>query len=152
MEYADKRRDEQDLATVQAGNRRWWTGHTMSYDWKDRVSAPRFTAEWFEEIDDRFIKASRLFAHDRSPFDRIIPFERLKDRKVLEIGCGMGLHAELMTRAGAEVTAIDISETSVSATRTRMAQKHLAVRRPTYGRGRLWSFQTTASISSGRGE
>jgi SAM-dependent methyltransferase len=38
----------------------------------------------------------------------------------------MGLHAELMTRAGAAVTAIDISQTSVDATRRRLELKGLS--------------------------
>jgi 2-polyprenyl-3-methyl-5-hydroxy-6-metoxy-1,4-benzoquinol methylase len=126
MKYTDKRIDEEDLESVQAGNRRWWTEHTMSYDWKDRAPTKRFTAEWFDEIDRRFIESSRLFAHDESPFDQIIPLQRLRDMKVLEIGCGMGLHSELMTRAGADVIAVDISDTSVNATRTRMGLKGLA--------------------------
>jgi SAM-dependent methyltransferase len=98
----------------------------MSYDWKSPVLAPPLTRQWFDEVDRRFIRASRLFAHDRSPFDRVIPFEDLRNRKVLEIGCGMGLHSELMSRAGADVIAVDISETSVNATRTRMGLKSLA--------------------------
>src|SRR6516164_8941923 len=85
----------------------------MSYDWKEKVKQERFTLSWFDEVDRRFFHAARLFATTTQPFDRIIPFSSLKDREVLEIGCGMGLHAELMVRAGARVTAMDLSPTSV---------------------------------------
>lgn len=131
MDTSDKRTERQALDAVALGNRRWWTGHTMSYDWKDPVGAERFAGAWFDEIDRRFIDAARLFAHEtgneRTPFDRIIPFETLKDRAVLEIGCGMGLHSELMAKAGARVTALDVSDTSVEATRRRAALKGLAI-------------------------
>jgi SAM-dependent methyltransferase len=99
----------------------------MSYDWKDKVAADRFSLAWFDEVDRRFIDAASLFAHGEAPFDRIIPFDELRGRAVLEIGCGMGLHSELMARAGAKVTALDLSDTSVEATRRRAALKDLAI-------------------------
>jgi len=52
----------------------------------------------------------------------------LAGANVLEIGCGMGLHTELMTRAGARVTAVDLSPTSVEATQQRMQLKGLSAR------------------------
>jgi 2-polyprenyl-3-methyl-5-hydroxy-6-metoxy-1,4-benzoquinol methylase len=112
-----------DAAGTQAGNKAWWTRNTMSYDWTNRVGGERFTRAWFDEIDARFTEAARHFAHTDRPFGRIIPFERLAGKRVLEVGCGMGLHTELMARAGAEVTAIDLSPTSVAATRARLALK-----------------------------
>jgi 2-polyprenyl-3-methyl-5-hydroxy-6-metoxy-1,4-benzoquinol methylase len=120
---ADEKRtiDLSELEAVQAANRQWWTDQTMSYDWMDKVRLERFGQAWFEEIDRRFIHGARLFAHDKTPFDRIIPFEQIKGKEVLEIGCGMGLHSELMARAGANLTAIDISDTSVDATTRRLA-------------------------------
>jgi SAM-dependent methyltransferase len=114
-----------DPAHVQAGNQAWWTRNTMSYDWRDPVAHSKYSAEWFDEVDGRFIHAARLFATDTVPFDRLIPFEALKGRRVLEIGCGMGLHTELMVRAGAKVTAFDLSPESVQATKRRLALKGL---------------------------
>ncbi len=98
----------------------------MSYDWKDGIAKEKYSLDWYKEIDQRFIFASRLFAHDKAAFDRIIPFEQIKDKSVLEIGCGMGLHTELMARAGANVTSIDISPTSINATRRRLDLNGLA--------------------------
>ena len=111
---------------AQAGNRAWWTRNTMSYDWKDKVAREPMSLAWFDEIDARFIEAARHFAHSDRPFGRIIPFEAIAGKKVLEVGCGMGLHTELMVRAGAQVTALDISPKSVAATRARLALKGLA--------------------------
>ena len=124
-DLVQKRTGAMVLEAIQSGNRRWWSANTMSYDWKDRVPAPRFSAEWFDEVDRRFIHGARLFATVNRPFDRLIPFDGLRAQRVLEIGCGMGLHTELLAKAGAAVTAIDISPTSVDATRRRLALKGL---------------------------
>ncbi|SEF03316.1 2-polyprenyl-3-methyl-5-hydroxy-6-metoxy-1,4-benzoquinol methylase [Rhizobiales bacterium GAS188] len=125
MSYDEKRAKAQELASVQAGNKQWWTSQTMSYDWSDKFGHERFSKEWFEQADKRFIYGARLFAHDVSPFDRIIPFDKLRGKSILEIGCGMGLHTELLARAGARVEAIDLSPTSVEATRRRLQLKGL---------------------------
>jgi 2-polyprenyl-3-methyl-5-hydroxy-6-metoxy-1,4-benzoquinol methylase len=98
----------------------------MSYDWKDKIVRQEFSREWFDEVDRRFIESSRHFAHSDRPFGRIIPFDQIAGKRVLEIGCGMGLHTELMARAGAQVTALDISPRSVVATRSRLAMKNIA--------------------------
>ncbi|HEY7375559.1 MAG TPA: class I SAM-dependent methyltransferase [Polyangia bacterium] len=121
----DKRSADLPLDDVQQGNKRWWTENTMSYDWHNEVTHPRFSLGWFDAIDQRFLAGAHLYGTGVSPFDRIIPFEHLRGKDVLEIGCGMGLHTELMVRAGARVTAIDLSPTSVEATRKRLALKDL---------------------------
>lgn len=113
---------------VQQGSKRWWSGNPMAYDWHSEIEAERFSSAWFDAIDTRFIEGARLFGMDKRPFDRIIPYEHLLGAEVLEIGCGMGLHTELMTRAGAKVTAIDLSPTSVKATSERLKLKGLKAR------------------------
>jgi len=125
MRGGAKRRETVQLDQVQSANQDWWTQHTMSYDWNDRIGGEKFSGSWFDAADQRFIHGARLFAHDKRPFDLIIPFERLAGKRVLEIGCGMGLHSELIKRAGAELTSIDLSETSVEATTRRFALKGL---------------------------
>ena len=125
MNGESKRSTSLGVESVQEGNKRWWTDHTMSYDWHNEIEAPRFSAAWFDAIDQRFIQGARLYGTDAQPFDRIIPFDRLAGADVLEIGCGMGLHTELMARAGAKVTAVDLSPTSVEATTRRLALKGL---------------------------
>jgi 2-polyprenyl-3-methyl-5-hydroxy-6-metoxy-1,4-benzoquinol methylase len=119
------RQDSTPFHSLQDGNQTWWTSNTMSYDWKDKIALERFSQSWFDEVDRRFIDVSRLFATDVEPFDRIIPFSALRGREVLEIGCGMGLHTELMVRAGARVTALDLSPTSVEACTARLRLKGL---------------------------
>src|SRR5580698_9910755 len=128
MNGETKRSAALGVESVQQGNKRWWTDHTMSYDWRNEIGAARFSSEWFDAIDQRFIQSARLYGNDQRPFDRIIPFDRLAGADVLEIGCGMGLHTELMARAGARVTAVDLSPTSVEATSRRLALKGLSAR------------------------
>ncbi len=120
-----KRDQEQSVSDVQAGNKSWWTDNTMSYDWHNEIAAQRFSQEWFDAIDARFLQGAKLYGTDAEPFDRIIPFDRLRGARVLEIGCGMGFHTELMARAGARVSALDLSPTSVAATRRRLELKGL---------------------------
>jgi hypothetical protein len=45
---------DNNLHDVQRGNERWWTDHTMSYDWNEKIQTERYTKEWFDEIDKRF--------------------------------------------------------------------------------------------------
>jgi 2-polyprenyl-3-methyl-5-hydroxy-6-metoxy-1,4-benzoquinol methylase len=95
----------------------------MSYDWKKKSDFERFSIEWFDDIDRRFIHGARLFAHDVTPFDRIIPFSNIRGKDVLEIGCGMGLQTELLAKAGARLVSVDLSETSIEATSIRSRLK-----------------------------
>ncbi len=97
----------------------------MSYDWRAEISAPRYSREWFDLVDHSFLEASRPYATDRTPFDRILPLEDLRGRRVLEIGCGVGLHTETMVRAGAHVTALDLTSTAIEATGRRLALKSI---------------------------
>jgi 2-polyprenyl-3-methyl-5-hydroxy-6-metoxy-1,4-benzoquinol methylase len=120
-----KRTSVEAVDAVQVGNRRWWTDYPMAYEGKSSIGVAAFSAAWFDEIDQRFLHGARLFATDAVPFDRLIPFERLKGRRVLEIGCGMGLHTELLVRAGAHVTSVDLSPRSVEATSRRLTLKGL---------------------------
>lgn len=121
----EKRSEGQGLLEIQKGNQQWWTDESMSYDWNNRITLEKYSLEWFDEIDRRFVYGARLFGHGEQPFDKVLPMSRLSGKRVLEIGCGMGLHSELIVRAGAELVAIDISKTSVDATQARMQLKGL---------------------------
>ena len=92
----------------------------MTYDWRGETPLTRLSAPWFEALDRRQIEGHRLFATDREPFDRVLPLDRLAGKQVLEIGCGMGLHTEVMAARGAQVTAVDLTPTAVQATQARL--------------------------------
>jgi 2-polyprenyl-3-methyl-5-hydroxy-6-metoxy-1,4-benzoquinol methylase len=116
----DKRTNGMPWQAVREGNASWWTQNPMTYDWRGDLRLERFSRPWFDAIDERFIDASRPSATAVRPFDLVLPLDRLRGARVLEIGCGMGLHTELMSRAGADVTAIDVSPTAIEATRRRL--------------------------------
>jgi 2-polyprenyl-3-methyl-5-hydroxy-6-metoxy-1,4-benzoquinol methylase len=128
MRYEEKRLDVDSLKAVQAKNAAWWNNNPMSYDWRGENPHAPHSAEWFEWLDRRFVHAARFFATDQVPFDRLIPFRELRGKRVLEIGCGMGLHSELIARSGAHLTAIDMTPAAVEATRARLRLRGLDAR------------------------
>lgn len=114
-----------DRKDRQSGNQQWWTDNTMSYDWKDSIAAEKYSAAWYDEIDQRFLHGARLFNASANPFAPLMGLESLAGKRVLEIGCGMGMHSEMLVKAGAELTAIDISPTSIESSKRRFANKGL---------------------------
>jgi 2-polyprenyl-3-methyl-5-hydroxy-6-metoxy-1,4-benzoquinol methylase len=121
MKFNDSRSDRQPTADVQLGNRSWWSENPMTYDWHSNIGVTPGTRQWFDEVDRRFIDASRPFLTSKRPFDRIMPND-LHGKQVLEIGCGMGLHSLELARRGAKVHAVDLTDTAVEATQARMKE------------------------------
>lgn len=121
----DKRTALMNVEQVQQGNQIWWNKRPMTYDWDRENRFEHGSLAWFDEIDRAFLKGAHLFATRDQPFDRIIPLTFIRGKRVLEIGCGMGLHTETMAKAGAIVTAVDLTETAVKTTRQRLALKGL---------------------------
>ncbi len=126
--HGPKRVHEESLDLVQRRNRTWWEATPMTYDWRRPSSSPFESAAWFDEQDQRFLANAAFYATDVAPFDRFLPYADLRDKDVLEIGVGSGLHAELLARAGAHVTGIDLTGTAMSRTRKRFELKQLTGR------------------------
>lgn len=125
MKYDDKGSSSLALDERQQGNQNWWTDHTMSYDWKDKVAHEPYSLSWYRHIDARFCYDARLYATRERPFAEMMDLDNIAGKRVLEIGCGMGFHSELLKRAGAVLTSIDLSPTSVASTKARFALKGL---------------------------
>ena len=68
--------------------------------------------EYFKEVEAR-----KYLVEPHIP--AFAQFERWKDKKVLEVGCGIGTDTINFARAGAKVTAIDYSEKSLEIARRR---------------------------------
>ena len=77
--------------------------------------------EYFDEVERR-----RYFVEPHIP--RFADFPRWRGKRVLEIGCGIGPDTINFARAGASVTAVDLSETSLELARRRAALYGLADR------------------------
>jgi len=136
--HGAKREQREALDVVQARSRQWWETTPMSYDWRREGHHEPLTAGWFDDQDRRFLTAARFYATNRVPFDRLISYAELAGRDVLEIGVGSGLHAELLARAGAQVTGIDLTAAAIERTRRRFELRGLQ------GRFYQWDAEHTA--------
>jgi 2-polyprenyl-3-methyl-5-hydroxy-6-metoxy-1,4-benzoquinol methylase len=64
------------------------------------------TREYFDQVEAR-----KYFVEPHIP--RFAEFERWRGRKVLDVGCGIGTDTMNFARAGASVTAVDLSSASL---------------------------------------
>ena len=96
----------------------------MSYDWHGSNGFEEGSAEFFREIDKRFFNSSPLF-EGAQPSVRFIPFPELKGKRVLEIGCGLGSHSQLLAEAGCKLSSIDLTTRAVALTKRRLELNQL---------------------------
>lgn len=82
---------------------------------------PVGTREYFDEVEAR-----KYFVEPHIP--GFAQFERWKGKKVLEIGCGIGTDAVNFAKAGADLTAVDISDRSLEIARQRFDVYGLSAR------------------------
>jgi len=75
-------------------------------------SAEVGTKEYFDQVEKR-----KYFVEPHIP--RFADFEKWKGKRVLEIGCGIGTDTINFARAGAKVTAVEISDVSLDIARKR---------------------------------
>ena len=106
-------------------NKTWWETNPMRYDWLggklDKIPYTEFSKEFYREIDSRFFaNANEYLPLRKIPFDGLIDFESLKDKKVLEIGVGNGSHAQLLATYAGDFTGIDLTDYGVKSTTERM--------------------------------
>jgi len=113
-----------DAAVIEDPNRQWWEGHPMRYDWRQSITSPELTLEFFDEIDRRFISQSKAYLNWRyTPFDNLIDYAKLRNSDVLEIGVGCGSHAELLSQHAKSFVGIDLTTYATRATRRRFDLK-----------------------------
>lgn len=105
----------------QKANRDWWENHPMRYDFTESVEVEEFTPEFYREVDRRFFSdAAPYLPYRKIPFDTLIDFDSLPQQDVLEIGVGMGSHAQLLASRARTFAGIDLTEYAVKSTTARM--------------------------------
>jgi len=104
----------------QEANRAWWEGHPMRYDFSEKLEVEEFSPQFYEEIDRRFFAdAATMMSWRKVPFDSLINFDSLKNKDVLEIGCGNGSHAQLLAGHARAYTGIDLTSYAIASTSQR---------------------------------
>jgi ubiquinone/menaquinone biosynthesis C-methylase UbiE len=88
-----------DIQTVQS----YWNARPCNIR---HSTQPIGTKEYFDEVEKR-----KYFVEPHIP--GFAQFERWKEKKVLEVGCGIGTDTINFARAGALVTAVDLSNESL---------------------------------------
>ena len=113
--------DKEDDKKWQEQNKSWWENHPMRYDWNEELKYEEFSKEFYEEIDRRFFSnANEFLPYKKIPFEKLIDFESLKNKNVLEIGVGNGSHAGLLAKYSGNFTGIDLTDYAVRSTTNRM--------------------------------
>jgi len=88
--------------------RDYWNAHIHDLEiTRHPVGSPGF----FEDLDQyHFEKLHHLL--------RLVPFDKVKGQKVLEVGCGAGTDLVRFARGGAEVHGVDLAESAIALART----------------------------------
>jgi ubiquinone/menaquinone biosynthesis C-methylase UbiE len=83
------------------------------------ATAPEGTAEYYAQVEARRYELEPFIA-------RYAEFAQARDRKVLEIGVGLGTDHALFARAGAEMHGVDLTERSIELVRRRLDNEGLS--------------------------
>lgn len=85
------------------------------------TSHPVGSPGFFQDLDQyHFEKLHHL--------PRLIPFDGLAGRDVLDVGCGAGVDLARFARGGARITGVDIADAAVALARANLAQHSLPAR------------------------
>jgi 2-polyprenyl-3-methyl-5-hydroxy-6-metoxy-1,4-benzoquinol methylase len=114
----------------------WWSTWPMTYGTEHgtahyqageggEVDYAPGSAEFFRQIDRTINEWNRPLHNETGPFGRIFDYAKYADRKVLEVGCGMGTLAMYWSQRGARVTAVDLTRTAVEQTTRRLSLLNL---------------------------
>ncbi|HXP85611.1 MAG TPA: class I SAM-dependent methyltransferase [Bryobacteraceae bacterium] len=118
--------DNTSLSSAPNSNLQWWESNPMIYDWEGTLNIKPRTAAWFDEIDRRFLESAYYAKTETgTPFGRFLSPELVNGKTVLEIGCGMGTHAEMLIRNGAHLVAVDQTWFAIESVQRRLALKQL---------------------------
>ncbi len=115
---APRRREPPAGAAANARVRAYWNDHIHDL----AISThPPGSAGFFDDLDEyHFDKLHHLL--------RLIPFDGLAGRQVLDLGCGTGVDLVRFARGGADATGIDIAESAIALAARNMAHRGLRAR------------------------
>jgi SAM-dependent methyltransferase len=117
--------DQDQSSAWQRQNRSWWESHPMRYDFDRDTPFEEGSPEFYREIDERLFRSARVqFPWARVPFDNFIDYGSLAAVRVLEIGVGSGIHAELLARHARSYAGIDLTDYASRLTRRRLDLRH----------------------------
>ncbi len=108
----------------------WWAENPMTYastHGQAEYSDGRYimgTRAFFDRVDKEFYAWNKPL-HDQKPFDKLFPYQKYKQKEVLEIGCGLGTMLMNWAKNGAECTGVDLNPTSIEQTKKRFDEHHL---------------------------
>lgn len=112
--------------TLKQKVRGWWDEHPFAYLIKGEEEG---SWVFYRNIDRKVLKWMSPWAHTRYPLlSNLVDYSELKGKKVLDIACGTGWTTEQFIRAGADVTAIDLTPKAVELTKRRLAMYGLEAR------------------------
>jgi len=127
------KKKEIDDDKLKLKSKEWWSNHSQDYvnpGEIDHLGVPDNISDvelekYLNMIDHNF-KLDAYFAQskDMPLFSNLFP-NNLKNKKILEIGCGLGAHTEQLCKYGAKVTSIDISPKSIEITKRRLSLRNL---------------------------
>ncbi|MCZ6800988.1 MAG: class I SAM-dependent methyltransferase, partial [Nitrospirae bacterium] len=93
----------------------YWDTHPIGVEcFEETVGSPEFFKKYVEYYDAFLGYKWRVFN-----------YSKYRGHKVLEIGCGLGLDSVKFAQSGADLTCIDLSDTSVRLTRELLEQLKL---------------------------
>lgn len=96
--------------------RSWWDNYPFTYFLKEDVGSWAF----FRNIDRKVLKWHPWAQNGYPLLSNLVPYAELKGKRVLDIGCGSGWSTEQFIRAGADVSAIDLTPKAIELTKKRL--------------------------------
>lgn len=125
--------NDQENEELKLQSKLWWSAHSQDYvnpGEQDHLGAPIGLSDesllsYLDYIDNNFA-ADGYFAQNRgeSLFSGLLP-KYVRNKEVLEVGCGLGGHSEQLSKRGANLSAIDLAPMSVAFTKRRLKMKKL---------------------------
>ncbi|SVE49768.1 uncharacterized protein METZ01_LOCUS502622, partial [marine metagenome] len=111
-------------------NQSWWQKNPMTYDWGHDLGEIKYNKDYLDAIDNIFSYGHSLCNNPRWPdgyiLENFIPYNDLQGKSVLEIGCGTGLVSSHLAKAGADLSAIDLTDRAIEITKARFDLKNLS--------------------------